>query len=194
LTPKIGCIWLNINTFNKQIAQDGYNPLILSNYAFLRDSMPDVLLRFGQNPVVYFADSLVFKPEILKNGNAQKWVFIPEKNRSDSFSLGHNDSADIVYNQVFNPHFMVFQSQTTTSRFLVFQQNFYTGWHLFIDGNAATFFRVNHAFMGAKIPAGSHKIEWVFRPKMILIGFWISLVSLLFSLIMILLPEKRTTD
>jgi len=184
-TPKIGCIWLNINTFKKQIAQDGYNPLILSNYAFLRDSMPDVLRKFGQNPIVYFADSISTKPEILRNDNSEKWVFVQDAKWFDSTKLWFKDSNDTIYNQEFTPQNMIFQSKTASPQLLVFQQNFYKGWHLIIDGKEAKFTKVNFAFMGAEIPAGNHRIEWVFRPKMVVVGFWISLVSLLFSSILI---------
>ncbi|WP_288955950.1 YfhO family protein, partial [uncultured Polaribacter sp.] len=51
------------------------------------------------------------------------------------------------------------------------------GWNAYVDGKLTPHFRVNYVLRGMKIPAGEHKIEFKFEPKVIQKGKWISLFS-----------------
>ena len=53
------------------------------------------------------------------------------------------------------------------------------GWKAaFINGEKVAVERANFAFMAVQVPAGQHIVELFYRPHTLLLGFWISLISL----------------
>jgi hypothetical protein len=73
---------------------------------------------------------------------------------------------------------LIYNSKTETAQFAVFSEIFYKeGWNAYIDGKLMPHFRVNYILRGMKIPAGNHKIEFKFEPKVIQQGKTISLIS-----------------
>ena len=81
---------------------------------------------------------------------------------------------------------LIYNSKTETAQFAVFSEIFYKeGWNAYIDGELVPHYRVNYVLRGMKIPAGNHKIEFKFEPKVIQQGKTVSLISyallLLFS-------------
>ena len=63
-------------------------------------------------------------------------------------------------------------------QFAVFSEIFYKeGWNAYIDGELVPHYRVNYVLRGMKIPAGNHKIEFKFEPKVIQQGKTVSLIS-----------------
>jgi hypothetical protein len=73
---------------------------------------------------------------------------------------------------------LTYNSKTETAQFAVFSEIFYKeGWSAYIDGELTPYFRVNYILRGMKIPAGNHKIEFKFEPKVIQQGKIVSLIS-----------------
>jgi uncharacterized membrane protein YfhO len=73
---------------------------------------------------------------------------------------------------------LTYNSKTETAQFAVFSEIFYKeGWSAYIDGELTPHFRVNYVLRGMKIPAGNHKIEFKFEPKVIQQGKTVSLIS-----------------
>jgi uncharacterized membrane protein YfhO len=73
---------------------------------------------------------------------------------------------------------LTYNSKTETAQFAVFSEIFYKeGWSAYIDGELTPHFRVNYVLRGMKIPAGNHKIEFKFEPKVIQQGKTFSLIS-----------------
>jgi hypothetical protein len=73
---------------------------------------------------------------------------------------------------------LIYQSKTKKEQFAVFSEIYYKdGWNAYIDGELTNYFRVNYVLRGMKIPAGEHKIEFKFEPKVIQQGGMISLFS-----------------
>ena len=60
---------------------------------------------------------------------------------------------------------------------LVLSANHYPGWRAYIDGGAVETLRVNYNLRGVVLPAGEHRVEFVYRPKSVLIGFLVSLLT-----------------
>ena len=71
-----------------------------------------------------------------------------------------------------------YKSISTSVQFAVFSEIFYKeGWNAYIDGELVPHYRVNYVLRGMKIPAGNHKIEFKFEPKVIQQGETVSLIS-----------------
>ena len=70
--------------------------------------------------------------------------------------------------------------ETTASRdaLLVLSDSYYPDWSVTIDGEPAPLYRANHAFRGVRVPAGSHRVEFVFDPDDLYTGFVVWLVTL----------------
>ncbi len=61
-----------------------------------------------------------------------------------------------------------------TSSILVLSENHYPGWQATVDGKAVETLRVNYNLRGVVLGPGKHIVEFVYRPKSVLIGLLIS--------------------
>ncbi|WP_316789816.1 hypothetical protein [Pedobacter frigoris] len=78
----------------------------------------------------------------------------------------------------YNPDVLVYQSSSEKPGIAVFSEIFYKkGWSMQIDGVETPYFRANYLLRAAYIPAGSHKIEFIFHPKSYYYGEKISLAG-----------------
>ncbi len=97
------------------------------------------------------------------------------------------DSLATIKVEKYSPNRIVYQSINTNKGFAVFSEMYYDhGWEATIDGKKAEIFRVNYALRGLKVPAGKHKIEFVFNPKVVQTGSTIALFSSLIILLLLL--------
>lgn len=62
---------------------------------------------------------------------------------------------------------------------LVLQDLDYPGWTVTVDGQPAKPLRIDKLFRGVKLEAGTHQVVWSFRPRSVLVGAVISVVTLL---------------
>ena len=60
---------------------------------------------------------------------------------------------------------------------LVLAENHYPGWRAYVDGEAAGVLRVDYNLRGVFVPAGKHEVRFVYRPKSVLIGLAVSLLT-----------------
>jgi hypothetical protein len=70
--------------------------------------------------------------------------------------------------------------ETTSSReaLLVLADSHDPGWRASVDGAPVELKRANLAFRGVVVPAGSHRVELVYRPRALLLGLAVSLSAL----------------
>ncbi|HYH85221.1 MAG TPA: YfhO family protein, partial [Pyrinomonadaceae bacterium] len=66
---------------------------------------------------------------------------------------------------------------------LVLSENHFPGWRAYVDGRAAETLRVDYNLRGVVLAAGAHTVEFVYRPKSVLIGFIVSLLTLVALLV-----------
>lgn len=84
----------------------------------------------------------------------------------------------------YEPDHLVYESNTTREELAVFSEIYYPyGWKATIDGQDAEHFRCNFVLRCMKIPAGKHKIEFVFKPESFEAGEKISLAGSLLLLV-----------
>ncbi len=56
------------------------------------------------------------------------------------------------------------QVEFTEPGILMWSESFHPAWRVQIDGQSAELLRVNHAFMGVRVPTGGHRILFAFGP------------------------------
>ncbi len=85
----------------------------------------------------------------------------------------------------YAPNDLVYDFQSKAEQLVVFSEIYYPkGWEAFVDGRRSPYFRADYLLRAMVVPAGHHKIEFKFKPKVWRIG---EPVSLIFSLILLLL-------
>jgi len=84
----------------------------------------------------------------------------------------------------YKPNRLVYNSSSTTGGPVVFSEIFYdAGWQAYIDDEPVDHARANYVLRALDVPAGEHKVEFVFEPKSYSMG---STISLIFSAFIIL--------
>jgi uncharacterized membrane protein YfhO len=74
---------------------------------------------------------------------------------------------------------------------LVLRDSWYPGWIATVDGKKAPILRVNGCFRGVIVPAGEHKVRFLYRPVLVYISGAVSLLSLL--LVIFVSIRKKST-
>ncbi len=69
---------------------------------------------------------------------------------------------------------------TDSPKLLVLADSYYpSGWKALVDGRETDIMRADGVLRAIALPAGSHDVEFVFKPKWFYTGLWISLVTLI---------------
>jgi hypothetical protein len=55
----------------------------------------------------------------------------------------------------------------------------WNGWRAYSGGRELTLVLADHAFLAFRLPAGTHDVKLVYRPRAFVVGAWISAVSLI---------------
>ena len=85
----------------------------------------------------------------------------------------------------YAPDHLVYQSVSASDNLAIFSEIYYNkGWKLYIDGMEKPYFRANYILRGAQIPAGNHKVEFIFHPDSYYTGEKVSLAG---SILLVLL-------
>jgi hypothetical protein len=75
--------------------------------------------------------------------------------------------------------------------FVVLSDLDYPGWHALLDDAEIPVVRTNYLFRGVEVPAGSHRLEFVYRPRAFTVGAALSCVGLAALLPLVWLPGGR---
>jgi hypothetical protein len=95
------------------------------------------------------------------------------------------DSSSSIKLTSYAPDHLTYESNVTNPQLAVFSEIYYNnslGWEAFVDGKEAPHFRVNYILRGMIVPAGKHKIEFVFHPQTYYLGEKIALACSLLIL------------
>jgi hypothetical protein len=84
-------------------------------------------------------------------------------------------SAEVTRNE---PNRVEVETVSAAPAILVLSENHYPGWRAYVDGGAVETLRVDYNLRGVVVPAGSHLVTFVYRPKSVLAGLVISLLVL----------------
>ncbi len=80
------------------------------------------------------------------------------------------------------PGILVIHSQTGTRQLLTVAESWNPGWHASVDGQRTELLRVNGDFFGTLVEPGDHEVRFVFAPDSFKTGLWISLASVVITM------------
>ena len=103
-------------------------------------------------------------------------VFIPEGTMA---AVAPVPAANNVSVATSTPNRRIYNVACKTGNILVFSENYYRGWRVFVDGRRVPIIKVNHTFSGVYITPGTHKVEKRFMPASFLAGGVISIISII---------------
>lgn len=112
-----------------------------------------------------FPDGTVWEPE----QTALVESDIPERPRA-----GAQRSATITK---YEPNRIDVETKADAPSILVLSENHYPGWRAYVDGRFVETLRVDYNLRGVLVPAGDHRVGFVYRPKSFFIGLTLSLLT-----------------
>jgi hypothetical protein len=110
-------------------------------------------------------------------------------------------SADLAAEQattqllLYEPERVVATVDVPTDGWLLLSDAWYPGWQAMVDSSPAAMERADILFRAVAVPAGKHRVEWVFRPTSFRLGAVVTLCAiglLLAGVVVFLLAEKMT--
>lgn len=88
------------------------------------------------------------------------------------------DPAATIKLTSYNPEHMVYSYTSAASEVAVFSEIYYAkGWDAYVDGKKSPYFRTDYVLRGMQLPAGTHKVEFIFHPESYYTGEKISLAG-----------------
>jgi len=105
--------------------------------------------------------------------NAQQEVIVDSPTRLKSTSDFQGNAAIRIYrnNQV------QIDARLSEPGILVLTDAFYPGWKARVDGKEQKIMRANYLFRAVALPAGNHKVEFIYDPESFTVGLMISLCT-----------------
>jgi len=79
----------------------------------------------------------------------------------------------------YEPNQIDLVTKSESPSVLVLSENHYPGWRAYVDGLFVDTLRVDYNLRGVALGPGEHKVEFVYRPKSVLIGVVISMLTLI---------------
>jgi hypothetical protein len=133
-------------------------------------------------PRAYFVEQVVRRPEGQSLAAMQDSTWDPRRTaiveapRDLPVGIGPlQTGARVVKHE---PDEVEVQAQTSRAALMVLADNYYKDWRATVDGRPAQIYRTNSTFRGVVVPAGQHRVRFVFEPKELYTGFNIYLVTL----------------
>ncbi|GAB4355205.1 MAG: hypothetical protein Kow0099_39180 [Candidatus Abyssubacteria bacterium] len=91
--------------------------------------------------------------------------------------LATGASRDLVEIASYSPERVVLEASSEAGGMLVLTDTYYPGWRAMVDGAPARIWRANYLFRAVPLPAGSHQVEFVYRPTRLFVGLFLSAVG-----------------
>lgn len=174
--------WMNNNVFPKKVTFDGTVAFKSDGYKKLADNYPELLEAIKKEALVYFSDDVRLESSIVNFKtntvflNENDFKIVKDKNLGDS----ENNVLEITG---FSPTEIQLKTKINHAQLLVYQQNFYTGWRVFVDGIEQELLKSNFTHMAVFVPAGEHAVLFKYENKRI-INIFIFTSFLFFTLLL----------
>jgi len=168
--------WMNNNVFPKKVTFDGLVSFKTDGYRYLSDIHPDLLEAIKKEPVVYFSNDVREDPFVTDFKPNTVFVQTSDFERLSGKTLrsGKNDTLEI---NSFSPTKIEIKTSTEFSQMLIYQQNYYKGWKVFVDETEQDLIKSNFTHLSVLVPAGKHMVRFEYsNPGIILMFIFTSLI------------------
>ncbi|MEO6001390.1 MAG: YfhO family protein [Chitinophagaceae bacterium] len=107
----------------------------------------------------------------------------------------YDSTASITFVENLNDK-ITYLTKANSNQFAVFSEVYYPyGWDAYIDGKKTEYTRVNYVLRGMPVPAGSHKIEFRFEPRSVILSdkitMWLSILLYIMLITGIVVEYRR---
>lgn len=110
-------------------------------------------------------------------------VDVAFKDRLDTARAGVPGNSAMIKLDSYHPDHMVYSYSAPRDVVAVFSEVYYDkGWKMLVDGVEKPYFRADYILRAAQLPAGNHKVEFIFHPTSYYLGEKISLAGSLILL------------
>jgi hypothetical protein len=162
--PSIPFLWRNLNIFHKRTTFSGYSPYYFSSmHKAEKEGLMHAVI---SNPLFFLADRI-----------SSKYII-------DSLSIDTLSAKRITIEE-FSPTQVELNVHTEREQLLTFIQNYYPGWKVYVNGIERKIIRSNYTFMSVWLEQGESSIQFEYKPKKVIIAFYIS--TIIFMVIIIYL-------
>jgi hypothetical protein len=113
-------------------------------------------------------DSSFNKIMVVASGGRSGWDPTKETVVADEFKANvsqdtYSGNGSILMTS-YHPDNLVYETSSTDKQLAVFSEVYYPlGWKAYIDGNEVDISRVNYVLRAIEVPAGDHKVEFVYQ-------------------------------
>lgn len=96
---------------------------------------------------------------------------------------------------LYSPNEIQIKTQSKTDQILFISDNYFPGWHAYVDGLETPIYRANYTFRGVVVKSGEHVIKMVYFPDSFKWGIIVSTLSLggLILAVLFVTITKRTS-
>jgi Bacterial membrane protein YfhO len=115
--------------------------------------------------------------EILAIGDINpKETAVVNKKFENLIDKSYQNNEAFIVMEDYKPNHIIYNSKSNSNQLAVFSEMYYhDDWVAYIDGKQVPHLRANYVLRSLPVPAGEHKIEFKFEPKMIVVGDIISI-------------------
>lgn len=184
--------------FDYQIAKNNMEVINMLNakYFIVSDDkgQKQAQLNADANGNVWFVEKLIpvqnanEEIQTLDSLDTKTTAVLDKSKLSENINFNYSkDSTATIRLLEYDVTKLTYQSKTAKEQFAVFSEIYYKdGWNAYIDNKLVPHFRVNYVLRGMIVPAGEHKIEFKFEPKVIQKGGLVSLASYIILMLVFL--------
>lgn len=175
----------------ESILEKGINLICLIKYG-------DRIVRIYENPNVLPRAYLVSNVIVVKDRKKvfsslispffepQQEVILEEEIQNPKLKIQNPKSKINPKTQIidYQPNKIIINAYSPTNCILVLSDTYYPGWKAYVDGKETKIYRANYIFRAIEVPAGNHKVEFIYFPvsfKVGLLGTFLTLVLLVIS-------------
>jgi hypothetical protein len=190
-----GPFWKNVNIFQKQVSDDGFNSFALTNYETIRDAHPLLYEATLKNKIVFLADTVLNNdrvPSLEKDSAFTKGMaFLDNEDFLKSDKVGAKENGDTAFLAAFQPDRFTVFVRASSPRLLCLLQNNYIGWKVTVNGTETSLFNLNYSLMATDIPDGKSIVVFSYDNPLVRNAFIISASAFIACVLLLLYSSFR---